>query len=67
MPLQVFDVASFDMIAMLRLSFVPGVVDWIFRVREGYLELSASSIMVLAVVKDTCSILYCLQANFLQY
>ena len=29
---QVFDVASFDMIAMLRLPFVPGVVEWVFKV-----------------------------------
>lgn len=29
---QVFDVASFDMIAMLRLGYVPGCVEWIFRV-----------------------------------
>jgi hypothetical protein len=30
--LQVFDVASFDMIAMLRLPFVPGCVEWCFQV-----------------------------------
>lgn len=29
---QVFDVAAFDMIAMLRLPFVPGVVEWVFKV-----------------------------------
>ena len=29
--LQVFDVASFDMIAMLRLPWVPGCVEWCFR------------------------------------
>lgn len=30
--LQVFDVASFDMIAMLRLPFVPGCIEWCFQV-----------------------------------
>lgn len=29
--LQVFDVASFDMIAMVRLPWVPAAVEWCFR------------------------------------
>jgi hypothetical protein len=32
---QVFDVAAFDMIAMLRLPFVPGCVEWCFKVGPG--------------------------------
>ena len=31
---QVFDVASFDMIAMLRLPWVPGTAEWCFQVRQ---------------------------------
>ena len=34
LPPQVFDVASFDMIAMLRLPWVPGCVEWCFRWEE---------------------------------
>jgi hypothetical protein len=29
---QVFDVSTFDMIAMVRLAYVPGTVEWIFQV-----------------------------------
>jgi hypothetical protein len=32
--LQVFDVASFDMIAMLRLPFVPGCIEWCSKARR---------------------------------
>lgn len=30
---KVFDVASFDMMAMLRLPFVPACAEWIFKAR----------------------------------
>lgn len=31
--LQVFDAVNFDMIAMLRLPYVPGCAEWIYKVR----------------------------------
>lgn len=31
--IKVFDVPNIDMMAMLRLSYVPASVEWIFRVR----------------------------------
>eukprot|EP00887_Chlorella_sp_A99_P006803 scaffold2.g6803.t1 len=39
---KVFDVASFDMIAMLRLEYVPGCVEWIFRRGEAKAKLAVS-------------------------
>ncbi len=30
---QVYDVLNFDMIVMLRLSYVPGCCEWIYKVR----------------------------------
>lgn len=29
---QVYDVASFDMIVMLKLPYIPGCVEWVFKV-----------------------------------
>ncbi|GAB4814723.1 hypothetical protein N2152v2_001769 [Parachlorella kessleri] len=39
---KVFDVASFDMIAMLRLPFVPGVVEWVFKRGDAKTKLAVS-------------------------
>lgn len=30
---QVYDVLNFDMIVMIRTPFVPGCVEWIYKVR----------------------------------
>lgn len=39
--LQVFDVLNFDMIAMLRLPFVPSCASWIFKASDAHLGCSA--------------------------
>jgi peptidylprolyl isomerase domain and WD repeat-containing protein 1 len=39
---KVFDVATFDMMAMLRLPFVPGVVEWIFDRNDSQAKLAIS-------------------------
>jgi peptidylprolyl isomerase domain and WD repeat-containing protein 1 len=39
---KVFDVASFDMIAMLRLPWVPGCVEWCFRRGDAKAKLAVS-------------------------
>lgn len=39
---KVFDVASFDMIAMFRLPFVPGCVEWIFTQGDANAALAVS-------------------------
>ena len=35
--MKVFDIPNIDMMAMLRLSYVPSSVEWIFRVRDSIL------------------------------
>jgi peptidylprolyl isomerase domain and WD repeat-containing protein 1 len=30
---KVFDVVGFDMIMMMKLTFTPGVAEWVFKVR----------------------------------
>lgn len=37
--IKVFDVASFDMIAMLSLDFQPGPLQWVFKVRGRFFPL----------------------------
>jgi len=39
---KVFDVATFDLIAMLKLSFVPGCVGWIFDHSDAEQKLAVS-------------------------
>lgn len=42
--LQVFDVATFDMISMIRLDFIPGCLEWIFKAGESKAKLAVSDI-----------------------
>ena len=39
---KVFDVASFDMIAMVKLPYVPGAVEWVFRRGDSKATLAVS-------------------------
>jgi hypothetical protein len=40
--MQVYDVLNFDMIVMLRLPYVPGVCEWIYKVSRGSSSNSSS-------------------------